>query len=277
MALGSAPVLVIRRSQAWLRLDFGDLWRHRELLYFIIWRDVKVRYQQTVLGASWAVLQPFLLMTVFSIFLGMLARVPSDGLPYPIFAYAGLVPWTLFAQTISGAADSLVSSSNLITKAYFPRLILPVASAGSYFLDFTIALTLLFGMMFFYGVNPTFAILWLPVLTFLTLLTALAIGIWLAALNVKYRDVRYAVPFVVQLWLFATPVAYPTTIVPKGWRLLIGLNPMAGVVEGFRWALLGTGTRPGLMVVISATVTSFALLSGLIYFQRMERSFADVI
>lgn len=270
-------VVIIRPSRGWVGLNVRELWQHRELLYFFVWRDVKVRYKQTVFGAAWAILQPFLLMVVFSIFLGRLAGVPSDNLPYPIFAYAALVPWMLFAQSIAGASDSLVLSANVVSKVYFPRLLLPVAAASSYLLDFVIALLLLVGMMFFYGVYPTSAVVWLPLLTLLALITALAVGIWLAALNVRYRDVRYAVPFLVQIWLFATPVAYPSSLVSGGWRVLFGLNPMAGVVEGFRWALLGTETQPGALIAVSSAVAIVALLGSLAYFRRVERSFADVI
>lgn len=271
------PVLVIKPSSGFRLLPLRELWEYRELLYFLVWRDVKVRYKQTVLGAAWAIIQPFMLMVVFALFLGKLAGVPSDGLPYPLFAYAALVPWTLFASSLAGASDSLVGSSNLITKVYFPRLILPVAAAGSFLLDFAIAFGLLVGMMVFYGVYPSIALAWLPLLTLFAVVAALAVGIWLAALNVRYRDVRYAVPFLTQLWLFATPVAYPSSIVPKTWQPLLGLNPMAGVVEGFRWALLGTGEVPGAIILVSAAVTLGLLLGGLAYFQRTERTFADVI
>jgi homopolymeric O-antigen transport system permease protein len=273
----SVSTVIIRPSPRWLRFNLRELWEFRELLYFLVWRDVKVRYKQTVLGAAWAVLQPFLLMVVFSIFLGRLAGVPSESLPYPIFVYAALVPWTLFAQSLSGASDSLVGSANLVSRVYFPRLALPVAAVGSFLLDFVIALPLLVGMMVFYGVYPTGNVIWLPVLTLLALITALAVGVWLAALNVRYRDVRYAVPFFIQLWLFATPVAYPSSLVPEEWQVILGLNPMAGVVEGFRWALLGTEPRPGMLLAVSAAVTLVVLFGGLVYFSRMERTFADVI
>ncbi|MFA5786441.1 MAG: ABC transporter permease [Actinomycetota bacterium] len=272
-----SPSILIRPSKGWVRLDVRELWAYRELLFFLVWRDVKVRYKQTVFGAAWAILQPFMLMVVFSIFLGRLAHVPSEGLPYPIFAYSALVPWTLFAQSLSGASDSLVGSSNLITKVYFPRLILPMAAAGSFVIDFVIALGLLVGMMLYYGVHPSAAILWLPALTVLAMLTALSVGIWLGALNVRYRDVRYALPFLVQLWLFASPVAYSSSLVPKAWRGIYALNPMAGVVEGFRWALLGTKTRPGAMIAVSAAATLVIFVGGLAYFRRVERTFADVI
>lgn len=269
--------IVIRPSRGWLGLNFRELWMYRELLYFLTWRDVKVRYKQTVLGAGWAIIQPLLLMVVFSIFLGRLAGVPSDDVPYPIFVYTALVPWTLFAQSLAGSSNSVVGSSNLVSKAYFPRLVLPLAATGSYILDFVIAMAVLVGMMFFYGMKPTPAIVWLPALMLLAVVTALAVGTWLAALNVRYRDVRYAVPFLVQLWLFATPVAYPSSMIPEGWRLLFGMNPMAGVVEGFRWSLLGTETRPGALIALSATVTIVVLLGGVAYFRRLERTFADVI
>jgi lipopolysaccharide transport system permease protein len=269
--------VIIRPSRGWIRFDLHGLWEYRELLYFLVWRDVKVRYKQTALGAAWAVLQPFLLMVVFSVFLGRLAGVPSESLPYPIFVYAALLPWTLFAQSLSGASDSLVGSANLVSKVYFPRLALPVAAVGSFLLDFVIAFPLLVGMMVFYGVYPTGNVIWLPVLTLQALITALAVGVWLAALNVRYRDVRYAVPFFIQLWLFATPVAYPSSLVPEEWQVILGLNPMAGVVEGFRWALLGTEPRPGMLLAVSTAVTLLVFFGGLVYFSRMERTFADVI
>jgi lipopolysaccharide transport system permease protein len=273
----SIETIVIEPTRGWKRLRLGELWRYRELLYFLVWRDVKVRYKQTVLGASWAVLQPFLLMIVFSVFLGHLARIPSNGVPYPIFAYSALVPWTLFSSSLTGASSSLVKNVNLVGKAYFPRLILPLAAGGSFLLDFVIALALVFGMMVYYGVYPSWAILWLPALSLLALSAAFAVGIWLSAVNVRYRDVQYAVPFLVQLWLFASPVAYPSTLVPKAWRVLYGLNPMAGVVEGFRWALLGTNTRPGPLIAVSALATLALLAAAMAYFQKLEKTFADVI
>ncbi len=271
------PVVVIRPSKRFAAFSFRELWDYRELLYFLIWRDIKVRYKQTALGAGWAVIQPFMLMVVFSIFLGHLAKVPSDGIPYPLFAFAGLVPWTFFAQGLGGAAGSLVGNANLIGKVYFPRIIMPVAVATSFLVDFMIALGLLGGIMAWYGVAPSWHVVLLPLLAALALLTSLAVGIWLAALNVKYRDVRYALPFLIQLWLFATPVAYAASLVPEEWRWVYALNPMAGVVEGFRWAIVDTDTAPGLTLVVSTVAMLAILITGLAYFRKVERTFADVI
>lgn len=258
-------------------LRLGELWSYRELLAFLTWRDVKVRYRQTAIGALWAVLQPLTLMVVFTIFLNRLAHVPSSGLPYPIFAYAGLVPWTLFAQSLGSVSDSLVSSANLISKVYFPRLVIPLAVTGSFLLDFVIAFGLLVGMMFYYGIYPGLAILALPALVLLTLLTALSVGIWLTALNVRYRDVKYAVPFLLQVWLFASPIAYATSLVPDRWRLVYSLNPMTTVIDGFRWSVLGVAWAPGKELLVSLAMVAALLASGLVYFRNMERTFADVI
>ena len=257
--------------------ELGELWHYRELLYFLTWRDVKVRYKQTLLGASWAVIQPFTMMIVFTIFLGRLAHVPSDGVPYPISTYAALVPWTLFSASLGGASDSLVKNSPLVSKVYFPRILLPVASAGSFVIDFLIAGALLGVMMVYYSIGPSWDALWIPLLTLLAMETALGIGIWFAALNAKYRDVRYLVPFLVQLWLFASPVAYPISLVPHHLRTLYGLNPMAGVIEGFRAGLLHTGTIPVHMVLVSAVTATLFVLGGLTYFEHTERRIADVI
>ncbi|MDQ2979584.1 MAG: ABC transporter permease [Acidobacteriota bacterium] len=281
--LPAAAPLVIRPSRGWISLKLKEVWEYRELLYFLIWRDVKVRYKQTVLGAAWAILQPVATMIVFTIFFGRLANVGSDGLPYPLFSYAGLLPWTFFAQALSQSSDSLVGSGNLIKKVYFPRLVIPASSALAPIVDFAIAMLVLIGMMIYYGVWPSAAVLYLPLLLLLAFGTALGVGMWLAALNVQYRDIRYVVPFFVQLWLFVTPVIYPMSQVTKklqamglpGW--LYGLNPMAGVVEGFRWALLGTGSKPGPVVLASAGVTLLLLISGAMYFRRMEKMFADVV
>jgi lipopolysaccharide transport system permease protein len=271
------PPVLIKPTRGWRALDISELWRYRELLYFLTWRDVKVRYKQTVLGAAWAVLQPFLLMVVFSVFLGRLAGVPSDDVPYPLFAYAGLVPWALFASALNGASESVVGQAQMVSKVYFPRLLMPIAAAGSFVLDFVIAFSILIGMMFFYGMTPMGAIVLVPLLTLLALMAALGVGILFAAVNVRYRDVRYAVPFLTQVWLFATPVAYPSSIVPEAWRPILGLNPMSGVVEGFRWALLGSGAGPGpLLAVSTGAILAFGLL-GVMYFRRMERTFADLI
>lgn len=269
--------IIIRPSRRFVPLSLRDVWDYRELLVFLIWRDIKVRYKQTALGAGWAVIQPFMMMVVFSIFLGHLAKVPSDGVPYPLFVFAGLVPWTFFAQALGGASNSLVGNANLISKVYFPRLIMPFSTAASFLVDLLIALGLLGAIMAWYGRTPTVQILLLPPLVLLALVAALAVGIWLSALNVRYRDVRYAVPFLVQLWMFATPVAYAASLVPDRWRWVYAINPMTGVVEGFRWALIDTGSAPGLVLVVSAAATVALLVSGLFYFRRVERTFADVI
>ncbi len=265
------PVLRIEPSRGWVSLKLKELWEYKELLYFLVWRDIKVRYKQTVLGAAWAVIQPFFTMVVFSLFFGRLAKIPSDGVPYPIFAYSALVPWTFFAHGLSQSSDSLVGSANLIRKVYFPRLAIPIASVLSGVVDFAIAFIVLIGMMLYFGIVPTLHILWLP------LLTALGVGLWLSALNVQFRDVRYTVPFMVQFWLFATPIAYPSSLLSEQWRVIYGLNPMVGVVEGFRWALLGTQTAPGPMIAASAVAATALLVGGAFYFRRMEKTFADVV
>jgi lipopolysaccharide transport system permease protein len=270
------PTILIRPSRGWASLNLRDLWNYRELLYFLTWRDIKVRYKQTVLGAAWAVLQPFFTMVVFSIFFGRLAQVPSDGIPYPIFAYCALVPWSYFAGALDRAGNSLVGSANLITKVYFPRLAIPTSAVLAGLLDLAIAFVVLLGMMLYYGIVPTAAVLTLPLFLLLAIATALAVGLWLSALNVQYRDVRYTIPFLTQFWLFATPIAYSSSLVPEQWRTLYGLNPMAGVVEGFRWALLGK-EPPGPLLAVSVVVVVLLLIGGLYYFRRMEKTFADVV
>ena len=271
------PVTVIRPSRGWISLNLRDLWEYRELLYFLTWRDVKVRYKQTVLGAAWAIIQPFFTMVVFSLFFGKLAKMPSDDIPYPIFSYAALVPWTFFANGLSQSSSSLVASANLIKKVYFPRLVVPISSVISGAVDFVLAFVVLLGMMLYFGIVPTWNVAWLPLLLLLALVTSLGVGLWLTAMNVQFRDVRYAVPFLVQAWMFATPIAYPSSLLDEPWRTLYGINPMAGVVEGFRWALLGTETAPGPIVLVSALVAVGLLISGAYYFRRMERTFADVV
>jgi len=271
------PPTVILPPRAWAGLRLKELWEYRELVWFLVWRDVKVRYKQTVLGAAWAILQPGLTVVVFSLFFGRLARMPSDGLPYPIFSFTALVPWTLFAFGLTQATNSVVGSQQLITKVFFPRLAIPLAAVLSGIVDFAMAFVVLLGMMVYFGIEPTRHIVWIPLLTGLALVTALGAGFWLAALNVQYRDVRYVLPFVTQLWLFATPIAYPASLLHEPWHTVYGINPMAGVVEGFRWALLGGGTAPGPMTAVSAIVSVLLLLSGAYYFQRMERMFADVV
>jgi lipopolysaccharide transport system permease protein len=269
--------MIIRPSRRWAFPDLGELWEHRELLYFFAWRDIKVRYKQTVLGAAWAVIQPFFTMIVFTIFFGNFAKIPSEGLPYSIFSYAALVPWTYFANSVSQASSSMVAQRGIITKVYFPRVIVPLASMISGLLDFAIAFAVLVAMMLYYRIFPTFNILLVPLLLLFSVVTALAVGLWLSALNVVYRDVQYAVPFLVQFWLFATPIVYPSTLVPARWRPILGLNPMTGVVEGFRWSLLGSGEGLSPMFAVSVLVVLLLLITGLLYFRHMERTFADVV
>jgi lipopolysaccharide transport system permease protein len=272
-----APVTIIQPSRGWSALNLGELWKYRELLYFLTWRDIKVRYKQTVLGAAWAILQPLLTMVVFSIFFGSLANVPSDGAPYPIFAYVALLPWQLFAHSLQSAGNSLVGNQNLITKVYFPRLVIPISAVLSGLVDFAIAFVILIGMMFYYGIPLRWAMLTLPLFILLALATSLAAGLWLSALNVKYRDVGYTIPFLTQFWLFLTPVAYPSSMIPAAIRPFYGLNPMAGVVEGFRWALLGTTGGMGPLMVVSVMVVLVLLVGGFYYFRRFERTFADIV
>ena len=272
-----APTIVIRPSKGWIALRLADLWEYRELLYFLVWRDIKVRYKQTVLGAAWAVIQPFFSMVLFSIFFGKLAKMPSDGIPYPIFSYTGLVPWSFFASGMASSSGSLVESANLIRKVYFPRLTIPIANVLGGLVDFSIAFLVLLGMMFWYGLMPTARILWLPLFLLLALVTALAVGLWLSVLNVEYRDVKYTIPFITQFWMYATPIVYPSSLLHEPWRTIYGLNPMVGVVEGFRWALLGTKTGPGPMIAVSAAAAVALLIGGAFYFRRMEKTFADVV
>src|SRR5438105_538553 len=243
-AAADVQILILRPSSGFLKLNLRDLWEYRELLGFLAWRDIKVRYKQTALGAAWAILQPVMTMMVFSIFFGRLAKVPSDGIPYPVFAYAALLPWQLFAFALSESANSLVASQNLIKKVYFPRLVIPIASVLAGLVDFAIAFVVLIGLMAYYGIRPTAAVAALPLFILFAVVSALSVGLWLSALNVQYRDVRYVIPFLTQFWMFVTPVAYPSSLVPEKWRTLFGLNPMSGVVEGFRLALLGKFTSP---------------------------------
>lgn len=269
-------VVVIEPRHGWRNLGLREVWAHRELLYFFTWRDLKVRYKQTAFGALWAVMQPVLLMLVFSASLGRLPGVGPAGIPYPLFAMAGLVPWTLFASSLAGASNSLVSGEAIITKVYFPRLLLPFSSVGSFLLDFLISLGALAVVMLYFGAVPSQAIVWLPVLTLMALVTALGVGTFLAAVNVRYRDVKYVLPFLIQVWMFASPVVYTSTLIPTEWHVLYALNPMSGVIEGFRWALIG-GPRPDDLIFISAAASLLVLLGSLIYFRRVERTFADVI
>lgn len=273
----SLPSLIIRPSRGWASINFRELWDYRELLYFLVWRDVKVRYKQTVLGAAWAIIQPFFTMIIFSIFFGKLAGIPSDGMPYPVFAYTALLPWQLFAHAMTSSAESLVGNQALLTKVYFPRLVIPISGVLAGLVDFALAFAVLLGMLWYYGILPSIAVLTLPLFLILAITTALGIGLWLSALNVMYRDVRYTIPFLTQLWMFATPIAYPSSIVPEQWRALYGLNPMAGVIEGFRWALLSADSPPGHLLSVTCFIVITILVSGLFFFRRMEKTFADVV
>ncbi|MBN1295838.1 ABC transporter permease [bacterium] len=273
----SRPTPVRREAGSRKGLRFRELIQFRELLVFLAWRDIKVRYKQTVLGGLWAIIQPLMTMVVFSIFFGRLAKIPSDGIPYPIFSYAALTPWTLFSNSLTKASTSLVGNANLVRKIYFPRIISPIAAVLTGAVDFALAFIILIGMMFAYGYYPTWRIIWVLPLLLLTMLTSLGAGLWLAALNVTYRDIRYIVPFLTQIWMFATPVAYPGSMLDEPWRSLYGLNPMAGVIEGFRWALLGSETAAGPIFLVSVTAVCVMFFSGMVYFQKVERHFADVI
>jgi lipopolysaccharide transport system permease protein len=269
--------LIIRPPKGWSFPNLREVWEYRELVYFFAWRDIKVRYKQTALGAAWAVIQPFFTMIVFTIFFGNLAKIPSEGVPYPIFAYAALVPWTYFGNALTQSSSSMVANRQIITKVYFPRIIIPIGVMLSGLVDFIISFVVLLGMMLYYHIVPTAAIVLLPLLVLLSIATALGVGLWLSALNALYRDVQYVVPFLVQFWLFATPIAYPSTLVPEFWRPVLGLNPMAGVVEGFRWSLLGSQIDVGLIFYVSLALVAFLLIGGLLYFDRIERIFADLV
>lgn len=271
------PVIYLKPSIGWLPMDFGELWRYRELVFFLTWRDVKVRYKQAVLGIAWAVLQPLLTVGIFTLIFGVLLETPSEGLPYPLFALTALLPWQLFATALQRSSISLVGNANLITKIYFPRIAIPLATIFAALIDFAVSFVVLLGVMAFYGVWPGWLILWLPLFVLLTLLTSLAVGLWLSALNVQYRDIQHMVPFLIQVWMYASPIVYPIETIPAGlWRSIYSLNPMVGVIQGFRWALLG-GDRPDLTMLISVAVVLVLLISGLYYFRRMEKTFADIV
>ncbi len=271
------PTIVIRPTRGWAALRLRDVWEYRELLYFLVWRDLKARYKQTLLGIGWVILQPLLATVIFSLVFGLLVQVPTQGVPYPLFAYAALLPWNYFAEALRRSSTSVVNNAHLITKVYFPRLLLPLSGALSSLVDLGLAFVVLIGMMVYYRVALTPALLLLPALILLAMATALGVSLWLAALNVQYRDVNYIIPFLTQVWMYATPVVYSATIVPERWRVLYGLNPMVGVVEGFRWVLLGQGRPPGPLLWVSLGVVLVLLLGGLFFFRHMERSFADVI
>jgi lipopolysaccharide transport system permease protein len=268
---------IVHPSKGWVSLRLGELWQYRELLYFLTWRDIKVRYKQTAFGVAWAVLQPFLTMVIFTAFIGRVGKMPSDGIPYPLFAFAGLVPWTLFVYGLSHASESLVGGSNLVKKVYFPRLLLPIASVMAGSVDFVLAFCVLVGMILFYGHAITINILWIPLLLLLVIVASLGVGLWLSAMNVHFRDVRQMMPFLTQIWLLGTPIAYPSSLLKEPIRTLNALNPMTGVVEGFRWALLGANTSPGLIILISSLMAIALMVSGAFFFRRMEKSFADII
>ncbi len=271
------PVVHIGPARSWASLNLAELVDYRELLYFLVWRDIKVRYKQTALGFLWALLQPLFMMLVFTLFFGRLGKLPSDGMPYAVFTLCALLPWQLFAHALSESSNSLVANERLISKVYFPRLLVPLAAVVGGLADFGVAFLLLLGVMAFYGLAPGIAIVALPLLVLFAIATAFSVGLWLSALNVQYRDVRYTLIFLTQLWMFATPVAYSSSLVPAAWRPLYGLNPMVGVVEGFRWALLNRSTPPGAELFVSIAAVAALLVSGLYYFRRVERTFADVI
>jgi lipopolysaccharide transport system permease protein len=271
------PVMRITPPTRWWVIPFRELWDFRELVYFFVWRDIKIRYKQTAIGAAWAVLQPLLTMLIFSLFFGKLAHIPSEGLPYPIFYYSALLPWMYFTAALQNTTNTIVDNQRLITKVYFPRLVLPLSSVFSGLVDFGVSFLMFIVIMIYYGIHPGASILWLPMFLLLAVLTALGVGLWLSALNAIYRDVRYVLPFLVQFWMFASPVAYPASLVPQKWRWLYGLNPLAGVIEGFRWSLTGRGNPPGRLMTISCAVVVAILVGGLGYFQKMETTVADLV
>lgn len=273
----NTPVLRITPPERWWALPFGELWNYRELIYFFVWRDIKIRYKQTAIGAAWAVLQPFLAMLIFTLFFGKLAHIPSEGLPYPVFSYSGLLPWMYFAGALQTATNAIVENQRLVTKVYFPRLALPLSSVLSGLVDFGISFLMFAAMMIYYHMRPSLTMLWLPAFLLLAVLTALGVGLWLSALNAIYRDVRYVLPFLVQFWMFASPVVYPASLMPAKWRWLYGLNPMTGVIEGFRWSLAGRGDPPGHLILVSSGVVLAILLGGVAYFQKMETTIADEV
>lgn len=267
--------LIIKPLRGWIGINIAELWDYRELLFFLIWRDIKVRYKQTVLGVAWAVIQPFFMMVIFTLFFGRFIDVPSEGIPYPLFSYSALLPWMLFSESVNRSISSLVQDTSLIKKIYFPRLIMPLAGVLSPLVDFLFAFLVFLGLMFYFGFCPTVYIIFLPLFLMLAVITALAVGLWLSALNVQYRDIRYAVPFLLQFWFFASPVVYSSESLPKSWQLFYSLNPMVAVIEGFRWALLGR-THPGYSMTVSIAIILLILVSGLFYFRRMEKTFADM-
>jgi lipopolysaccharide transport system permease protein len=275
-SVDEVPITIIRPMSGWIPIDLKELWAYRELIYTFASRDIKVRYKQTALGAGWAIIQPLFTMVIFTIIFGAFAKIPSEGIPYPLFSYAALLPWTLFAEGIGRSTSSMITNSNMMTKVYFPRLVMPISGILSPVVDFAVAFIILIGMMLYYGFVPTINIVWLPAFIMLALATSLGVGLWLSALNVQYRDFQYTVPFIIQLWLYSSPVVYASSLVPEKYRLIYGLNPMAGVIEGFRWALLGT-EPPSSMIFVSVLMVVLILISGAYYFKRMEKTFADVV
>ncbi len=271
------PFIRIEPSRGWISLGLRDLWEYRELLYFLVWREIKIRYKQTVLGGAWVIIQPLITMMIFTIIFSHFAKIPSDGIPYPIFAYTALLPWNYFASAFGRSGNSLLGDAHLIEKVYFPRLILPLCAVAAPLVDFLFSFVVLLGMIFWFGITPTWGVLALPFLLLLALLTALSIGLWLAPLNVRYRDVVHMIPFLIQIWMYASPVVYPVSMIPERWRLLYSLNPMVGVIEGFRWALLGKATAVFDVIAVSGAVVLLLLWGGAIYFRRTERTFADVV
>lgn len=274
--LVKVPVTRIEPTNKWVPVNLKELWEFRDLLYFFTWRDIKIRYKQTVLGSMWAILQPFMAMIIFTVFFGGLAKIPSDGIPYPIFAYAALLPWTLFSESIVRSTNSMVVNAHIIKKVYFPRVALPISCVISPLLDFAIAFIILIFLMVYYGIVPTWNIVWLPAFILLAVVTALGIGLWTSAFNVLYRDFQFVVPFMIQMWMFASPIAYPASLVPSSYQLLYGLNPMSGVIEGFRWTLLGANA-PSAIILVSTTISIIILISGAFVFRRLQRTFADEV
>jgi len=277
MRESAAQVTVIEPKRGWVPIDLREVWDYRELLYFLTKRDIKVRYKQTILGGLWAVIQPAFTMIVFTLFFGRLAKVPSDGLPYPIFVYAGLLPWTYFANAVSASGNSLVGNANLITKVYFPRLMVPASAALAGLLDFFIALFVLGALMIYYQFVPGMGLLLFPFLVALTFLCAVGVGLWLSALNVQYRDIRYAIPFLIQIWMFLSPVIYPVSLVSEKYQWLLALNPMGGLIHAYRASLLGHQPVDWPLLGLSALIIVALFLGGLYYFRRMEKVFADIV
>ena len=275
--VAGTPEIVIEASKGWVSLKLGELWQYRELLFFLAWRDVKVRYKQAVLGIAWAIIQPLMTVVIFSVVFGQLANLPSEGIPYPVFSYAALLPWQLFSGALTRSGSSLVGNATLLTKVYFPRLIIPLSASMSGLIDFSISFVVLLGLMLYYGILPTWAILWLPLLVILVLVTALSVGLWLSAFNVQYRDVQHIIPFIIQAWMYVSPVVYSIELIPAGsWRIIYGLNPLTGVIQSFRWILLGAHP-PNEWILFSVGVVLILLVTGLYYFRRMEKIFADVV